>query len=117
MKLFAGYGGSHGSHSGHSHAPTGHPGHFGHHGHFAHHPHFRFRGHGFIVIGAPLFAAPWLYYPYSWDPVWGPRYYVPGQPGTFLYYCQDPPGYFPEVRDCPGGWVRVIPEEAIDPGY
>jgi hypothetical protein len=69
------------------------------------------------VIGAPIFAAPWLYYPYAWDPMWGPRYYVPDQPGTFLYYCQDPPGYSPEVRDCPGGWVQVVPDEVADPGY
>jgi hypothetical protein len=64
-----------------------------------------------------MFAAPWLYYPYSWDAQWGPRYYVPGQPGYFLYYCPDPPGYYPAVVDCPIGWLPVVPDEAVDPEY
>ncbi|MGZ5031887.1 MAG: hypothetical protein ACXWAC_01710 [Usitatibacter sp.] len=80
--------------------------------HFVQHRPFRFRGHTFIFIGAPLFAAPWLYYPYVWDAQWGPRYYDPAQPGYFLYYCPQPAGYYPEVALCPTGWYPVVPSES-----
>ena len=117
-----GHGGSRGSHgaghfSGHSggHSPMWRHPNFA--GHFTHHPRFSFRGHSFIFIGAPLFVAPWLRYPYVWDAEWGPRYYVPGQPGYFLYYCPNPRGYYPDVVNCPAGWLPVVPNEAMDPGY
>ena len=117
-----GHAGSHGSrganhvsgHSGGHNSAWRHPGFVGH---FAPHPRFRFRGRTLIFIGAPLFAAPWLSYPYVWDAQWGPRYYVPGQPGYFLYYCPDPPGYYPDVVNCPTGWLPVVPNEAADPEY
>ena len=118
------HGGSGGSHASHGATHFGaHPGghsmwrHPGRVGSFAHHPRFRFRGHTFFFIGAPLFAAPWLYYPYVWDSRWGPRYYVPGQPGYFLYYCPDPPGYYPGVANCPAGWLPVVPNDVENPGY
>src|SRR5471032_3049920 len=42
-------------------------------------PRFRFRGHTFVVlVAAPLFAAPWLSYPYAVGSQWGHSYYVPG---------------------------------------
>lgn len=28
------------------------------------------------------------------------------------YYCQDPPGYYPYVQDCPKGWTTVAPTPA-----
>ncbi len=121
--LASGHGGHGGSHGGHGHSGSHSGGHNpvwrhpGSAGHFAHHPRFRFGGHSFIFIGAPLFAAPWLYYPYVWDSQWGPRYYVPGQRGYFLYYCPNPPGYYPDVIDCPTGWLPVVPNEAVDPDY
>ncbi len=82
-------------------------------------PRFRFRGHTFVVIGAPLYAAPWLSYPYALGTPWGASYYVPGEQGYFLYYCVDPAGYYPEVQDCPGGWWQTVPEEPqeTDPNY
>ncbi len=116
------HGGSHGRHvvnhfSGHSggHSPAWRQPGFT--DHFTHHPRFRFRGHSFIFIGAPLFAAPWLYYPHYWDARWGPRYYIPGQPGYVLYYCPNPRGYYPEVVNCPAGWLPVVPNEVADPEY
>ena len=99
--------------------------HHGRHGHGGHGGHARF---GFY-IGAPLFAAP--FYPY-YAPAY-PRYYppvvvapapppvyientaVPAAPVTaeapenWWYYCMDARGYYPYVRDCPGGWQRVAP--------
>ncbi len=28
---------------------------------------------------------------------------------SYWYYCTDPEGYHPYVRDCPGGWMQVVP--------
>ncbi|HEY5998397.1 MAG TPA: hypothetical protein VI078_03740 [bacterium] len=38
----------------------------------------------------------------------------PGNPPPeyFWYYCEDPPGYYPYVRDCPRGWREVAPQPA-----
>ncbi len=27
----------------------------------------------------------------------------------FLYYCPDARGYYPDVKQCPGGWLKVVP--------
>lgn len=27
----------------------------------------------------------------------------------YWYYCQDPKGYYPYVKRCPNGWLRVVP--------
>jgi hypothetical protein len=59
------------------------------------------------------------YYPYS-----PPVVVVPAAPSTYIeqqnpeaaqaapasndwYYCRKPEGYYPYVRQCPGGWQRV----------
>ena len=35
---------------------------------------------------------------------------VPSEPQqSYWYYCQDPQGYYPYVRNCPGGWQQVLP--------
>ncbi|SER71396.1 hypothetical protein SAMN05421690_10587 [Nitrosomonas sp. Nm51] len=35
---------------------------------------------------------------------------TPGHSQTnYWYYCQDPDGYYPYVKQCPGGWLRVNP--------
>jgi hypothetical protein len=31
------------------------------------------------------------------------------QPPAFWYYCQNPPGYYPYIKECPGGWLTVVP--------
>jgi len=28
---------------------------------------------------------------------------------TYWYYCKDLQGYFPYVKQCPGGWMKVVP--------
>ena len=39
-----------------------------------------------------------------------PRVYVqPPPPQPYWYYCDTPPGYYPYVQQCPGGWRQVIP--------
>jgi hypothetical protein len=72
--------------------------------------------------------APWTGfgpgYGYSYPPVivapTPPPVYIqqpqvmPPQPqapaGYYWHYCRDPKGYYPYVTNCPGGWLRVLPQ-------
>lgn len=27
----------------------------------------------------------------------------------YWYYCENPKGYYPYVQQCPGGWLKVVP--------
>lgn len=39
-----------------------------------------------------------------------PSTYVERPPASqYWHYCQDPAGYYPEVQQCPGGWIQVPP--------
>lgn len=107
-------------------ATAGERGHYRHHhhGHHGHHGH----GHSHGSLGI-YFGAPWR--------SWGPAYYVapppvyytpprvvvvpPPQPpvyieqtpgasdGQYWYYCSQAGAYYPQVSDCPGGWLRIPP--------
>jgi hypothetical protein len=112
-----GGGGWHGEHF--------HDGRFFHGGRFNNfHTNFR------VFIGAPAFwwGAPYYpyYYPYSY---YGGSYATPvyGDPGSatymqqyggaraqssgeYWYYCTDPAGYYPQVRNCAQGWLKVVPD-------
>lgn len=35
-----------------------------------------------------------------------------GESGQYWYYCAEAKNYYPYVRDCPGGWQRVLPQPA-----
>jgi len=83
-----------------------------------------------LYVGAPLFA-PW-YYPPSYG--YYPPYYppavisVPSSPPAYIeqgagsqsapapaaqsywYYCADSKTYYPYVKECPAGWMRVVPQ-------
>jgi len=40
-----------------------------------------------------------------------PVFVQPEQQQTdYWYYCQNPQGYYPYIKSCPGGWMRVVPE-------
>jgi len=93
-----------------------------------------YAGHGHhggtrVFIGGSFWAGP----PPFWGPApWGPRYYYSGpayygpptafvQPyggyiqrgqeeSDYWYYCENPQGYYPYIKSCPGGWMRVVPE-------
>ncbi len=28
---------------------------------------------------------------------------------TYWYLCKDPEGYYPYVKECPNGWLKVVP--------
>lgn len=90
-----------------------------------------------VLIGAmPGFAwwrggvwvapVPFPYYPYPYfappvvqQPVviqqQAPDVYIQPAPQQqaaapgYWYYCQDAKAYFPYVRQCPGGWMKVVP--------
>lgn len=31
------------------------------------------------------------------------------QSQAYWHYCSNPPGYYPYVKECPGGWMQVVP--------
>jgi hypothetical protein len=37
------------------------------------------------------------------------------QESDYWYYCQNPQGYYPYVKSCPGGWMQVVPD-TVPPG-
>lgn len=102
--------------------PGGHGGRGGWHGHG--HGGWHGRSHVGIVIGAPLFwapASPYYYpapYPYYAPPVVA----VPATPPVYIergdeaasdeywYFCSNPQGYYPYVKQCPPGWQQVTPQ-------
>lgn len=64
----------------------------------------------------------------GWNPYWyPPAYYYspppqvivqppttyiqqePPKPEHYWYYCTDPKGYYPYVKQCPPGWMKVVP--------
>lgn len=81
-----------------------------------------------VYLGVPLpwywgYPAPYPYYPYY--PYYPPAVSQPSQPPVYIekgqeqaaapqqgywYYCRDPAGYYPYVRECPGGWEPVAPQ-------
>lgn len=84
--------------------------------------HVRF---GFYV-GAPFYGpwyypAPYYYYPPavvtvpSTPPVYieqgaGSQAAPAPQSQAYWYYCADSKAYYPYVKECPAGWMRVIPQ-------
>lgn len=29
---------------------------------------------------------------------------------SYWYYCDNPEGYYPYIKTCPGGWMKVVPQ-------
>jgi hypothetical protein len=115
-----GGGGGHGggSHGGGRHGGGHHGGHGGgHHGGWRHggRP-----GAGGWVGGIGFAGFP-LWYPNGDGAVYGYAYPAIGEapppvvyierepPPEYWYYCREPQGYYPQVGECPGGWVKVAP--------
>ncbi|MCE1241365.1 MAG: hypothetical protein LWW83_15725 [Azonexaceae bacterium] len=78
-----------------------------------------------VVIGAPVVYSPW-WYPPPWyyypptpvivtppppPPVYIEQSVAPAEPaaGDYWYYCTEASAYYPNVKECPGGWQRVLP--------
>lgn len=73
-------------------------------------------GLGFSWGGPLVVGPPW--YPYGYYSP--PPVIVQQQPPVVVqpeqqadnswYYCQNPQGYYPYVKSCPGGWMKVVPQ-------
>ena len=111
-------------------APVGHGGHggFGHGGGRGGFGHGGGRGghfEGGIWFGPGWWWDPFLYPYYPYYPYYTePSVVVPQQSEEYLlpepqpreagywYFCRDPKGYYPYVKRCPGGWLKVVPAPA-----
>ncbi len=92
-------------------------------------------GHGHADIGVGIVVDPFWYgsWPYPGPYYYPPYYYppvvaVPADPPVYIergdtapgsaaywYYCGQPPGYYPYVKQCPGGWQPVSPHPPPPP--
>jgi len=81
-------------------------------------------------FGVPLYSYPYYRDPFYRDPFYYPYYspptvitvpvtppvYIQQPPPTiqqypsgYWYYCRNPDGYYPYIKECPGGWQQVEP--------
>ena len=69
--------------------------------------------------GAGWWGAPYPYYSYPYPYSYGapvavqqaPTEYIQQQPAPqYWYYCQNPQGYYPYVKDCSMAWIPVSPQ-------
>jgi hypothetical protein len=86
------------------------------------------RVHFGIGFGAPFYYGPPAYYyppPYYYyppavaytppaPPVYVEQNAAPAAPAQlqYWYYCDGAQGYYPYVKQCPGGWRQVAPQPA-----
>jgi hypothetical protein len=116
-------GGYHGHGGGHYYYRGGYYGHGGYWGR-------GYPGVGFgIYLGGPAWWGPGYYYPPSYYAYPPAVVTVPASPPVYIergeaqsapapdqgsqnwwYYCANPSGYYPYVKQCPGGWQRVAPQ-------
>ena len=65
------------------------------------------------AFGWPYYSAPAYYPPVIAVPSSPPVYIEQGQgqdASAYWYYCENPQGYYPYIKECPGGWQTVAPE-------
>jgi hypothetical protein len=130
---------SHGgySHGGYSHGGYSHGG-YSHGGYYHGGGGYYRGGGGYYRGGGGYYGSIWIgpgwgywgwgpaypfYYPYSY-PYYAPPAVIQQSPTQFIqrdqetdeqnywYFCRKPEGYYPYVKRCPNGWLRVIPSEA-----
>lgn len=84
--------------------------------------------HGGGHVGVGVYLGPGWWGPGWWEPYYYPYYpyyyspppviveqpseiYVQPAPEAprYWYYCKDPQGYYPTVKRCPDGWMKVVP--------
>jgi hypothetical protein len=69
--------------------------------------------HGRVFIGPPIIFGQG-YYPYGYSYPYGDTPYDYSYPygddsSSYQWYCRDPAGYYPDVQNCPSGWLQVAP--------
>jgi hypothetical protein len=66
-------------------------------------------GYGPLVYG----YAPFVYAPPAGvqqaPPVYGQQQALAPPPSPYWYFCQDAGAYYPYVKECAGGWMKVVP--------
>jgi len=82
-------------------------------------------GHGGrVFVGIGVGVPFWYPYPYFYPyPVYSPPVVVESSPPVYVereappqsqsqywYYCQSAQAYYPYVKECPGGWLQVVPQ-------
>ncbi len=129
--------GAHSGGSGHPGGSYGHEGNYSSHGHshlniglgyygpgFYGYGGFGGYGYGSYGFGGYGYSDPYYFPPYyaypravivpSTPPVYIQQQIQPIQPRTnYWYYCQNPDGYYPYVKNCPGGWLQVAPQPLV----
>lgn len=79
---------------------------------------YGFGGYGYgypYYYNPPVYAYPPAVIVPAMPPVYIQRQEIqparPMQPqNNYWYYCRNPDGYYPYVRDCPDGWLQVAPQ-------
>ncbi len=83
-----------------------------------------FWGPGWYGPAYPYYPYPYYSYPYYGGPPavvqQDPQVYIQqpepqAQQPNYWYYCQNPQGYYPQVQQCPGGWMTVVPPTTAPP--
>lgn len=91
----------------------------GFHGHSGFHTSI-FIGPGFWWGPPAWWGPPYPYY-YAAPPTVvqeAPQTYIQQQPPeqpSYWYYCPNPAGYYPKVKECPPGWMTVVPQTSAPP--
>jgi hypothetical protein len=63
--------------------------------------------------GPWMFPPPWYYQPAIVVPPPEPKVYIERNEAVdaaFWHYCRSLGGYYPYIRECPEGWLQVLPE-------
>lgn len=88
-------------------------------------------GRVFIGVGVPFGVPFWYPYPYPYAypyPVYAPPVAAQSPSSVYVqqespapsqtqywYYCQTSQAYYPYVRECPEGWMQVVPQTGPAP--
>ena len=99
-------------------------GHYGGGWGYGHGGHNGYSSFGFY-FGAPFYSYPYYSYPYQYPYYYPPAIItVPATPPVYIqrspsaaqqnppgywYYCNNPEGYYPYIKECPNGWQQVEP--------
>jgi hypothetical protein len=68
---------------------------------------------GYPYLGWPYYSDYSSYY--SSDAATAPPVYNETEQPYYWYYCTNPQGYYPYIRNCPGGWLTVVPNVTPPP--
>jgi len=116
------HGYSHTYHWGYGHGGWGYPYRWGYPYHWGYPYWWGYRWGYPYWWGYPYYSSYGPYYDLYYDPYFYEGYGGPavtseggtppaesGQQSSYWHFCQNPEGYYPYVKDCPTGWMTVVP--------